>query len=102
MDGRYNVSTHLMEQFNFRCVTVDNKDVRLDLEERLIATLAYCPDCCPSENWLGKFAANEKIRLCGLWNDQHVNSNKVSARYLLRLKKLVQQEFSKLEWVKDL
>jgi len=95
-DVENKVSAHLGENFSFRCIAVDNVQERLDLEERLIATLAYCPSCKPSKAWLGQFAANPKIRLCGLWNDQHVNSdNIVTDQHLSRLAQLVKEDLAR-------
>ena len=68
------VSRILRNRFHFRYVMVDDPDERLRLEECLIATLAGCQSCKPSSNWLGRYAKDEKIRLSGLWNSQHVDS----------------------------
>jgi hypothetical protein len=68
------VSRILRNRFHFRYVIVDDPDERLQLEECLIATLAGCQSCKPSSNWLGRYAKDEKIRLSGLWNSQHVDS----------------------------
>jgi len=84
------VNAQIREQFSFRCIRVDNKEERLDLEKRLIATLSRCSQCKPSENWLGKFAASRKIQVSGLWNDQYVNSDSMmTLQHLLRLKEIV-------------
>jgi len=85
------VSAYLRKRCSFRFLKVDKKEERLDLEERLIATLARC-SYNPSEKWLGRFAASEKIRMSGLWNDQHVSSdNTMTPQHLFRLKEIVGQ-----------
>ena len=86
------VSQILRSRFFFRVVAVDDVAERKTLEEKLIASLAACPHCRPSEGWLGRFAWSEKIRRSGLWNSNHVNSeNKMDVDDLERLKQLVRQ-----------
>lgn len=92
------VTDRLATDFTFKCITVENKKERLDLEERLIATLAKCPSCEPSEEWLGHYAASEEIRGSGLWNVQHVYSNKhMTQQYLSRLRELIHQELKRVD-----
>ncbi|NMX22102.1 hypothetical protein C5S30_06680 [ANME-1 cluster archaeon GoMg4] len=71
------VTKKLKEHFSFRCIPVEDKEERLRLEEELIATVAKCAKCKPTENWLGNFAADELVRKSGLWNHQHVTSENV-------------------------
>jgi|GEM_PF-122307 len=71
------VTKELKEHFSFRCIPVEDKKERLQLEEELIATIAKCDKCKPSENWLGNFAADELVRKSGLWNHQHVTSENI-------------------------
>lgn len=86
------VSRELREHFSFRCVKVEDRNERIELEERLIATLANCSTYHPSPNWLGLFAVREKIRESGLWNEQHVDSERyIRPRDLLRLEELVHE-----------
>jgi len=46
---------------------------RNEMERKLIATLARCHECSPSENWLGRWAYNEKVRRSGMWNSEYVD-----------------------------
>ena len=71
------VTKELKGHFSFRCIPVEDKKERLQLEEELIATIAKCDKCKPSENWLGNFSADELVRKSGLWNHQHVTSENV-------------------------
>lgn len=88
------VEKELQEHFSFRCIRVDNRNERLELEERLIATLAKSP-CRPSPNWLGHFAVSDKIRMSGMWNEQHVDSTKrIQPEHLSKLEELVSQSMS--------
>jgi len=83
------VTNKLAADFTFRCIAVEDKKMRLDLEERLIATIAKCPGCKPSIKWLGRYAASEEIRESGLWNVQHVYSNRrMTQQYLSKLREL--------------
>jgi hypothetical protein len=89
------VSRELREHFSFRCVKVEDRDGRMELEERLIATLARCSTTYPpSPNWLGLFAASEKVRESGIWNDQHVDSQRYMREDdLSRLERLVHDDW---------
>lgn len=62
----------LSDRFSFRCVRIDDMQVRNHLEARLIATVAACTTCRPSSTWLGQYAYPELVRSSGLWNTQHV------------------------------
>lgn len=87
------VSKVLREHFSFNCITVEDKEERQDLEERIIATLAY--DCKPSPNWLGHHSASEEIRASGLWNVEHTDSPKIlTLQDLSRFKKLVSRQIA--------
>ncbi len=91
------VTNKLTEGFTFKCVAVEDKKERLNLEERLIATLAKCPDCEPSMEWLGRYAASEEIRQSGLWNVQHVYSDKhMTQQYLSNFRELTYQELKRI------
>ncbi len=87
------VTNELAAHFTFKCFMVADKRQRLDLEERLIATLAKCPACEPSKNWLGLYSASREIRQSGLWNFQHTDSNKyLTQDCQSKLRELIQQE----------
>lgn len=60
-------------KFRFRCISIPSKDERIDLEERLIASLSRW-NYPPSDQWLGHFAEEQEIRKHGLWNVQQINS----------------------------
>ena len=84
------VSRLLRSNFFLRVVTVDNFEEREVLEEKLIASLAACPQCRPSEGWLGRFAWSERVRRSGLWNSNYVYSeNRMDVSDLERFRKLV-------------
>lgn len=61
------ITSFIKENFSFVVIKIDNKDVRLELEKRLIATINDCTECKPSNEWLGLSSPVEKIRNSGLW-----------------------------------
>lgn len=70
------VSEYITCNFSFVILPCSHaKDERLALESRLIATVAQCPSCGPSSNWLGGFSPNETHHRTGLWQVQHVGGN---------------------------
>lgn len=86
------VSELLREQFRFRCVRIVDRTERNRMEEGLIASLAACPECKASANWLGHHAYNAALRESGLWNSQHVRSSPtLSGPELLRFETLVRE-----------
>jgi hypothetical protein len=64
------VSAILKDRFFFKCVRIDNREVRNYLERATIRDLSRCPNCRPSDTWLGKFAYNPKVRNSGMWNSE--------------------------------
>jgi hypothetical protein len=66
------VSDLIKSNFWFRCIEVEQKALRNNLEKRLIATISLCPICRPSDGWLGKFAYSDNVRNSGLWNSDYV------------------------------
>jgi hypothetical protein len=67
------VTACLREQFSFACVRIDDQEVRNRLEQRLIASVAHCRVCRPSQQWLGLYAYPANVRTSGLWNSNHVS-----------------------------
>jgi hypothetical protein len=66
------VNLLLRSSFSFRCIEIENRNLRNILEEKLIATISLCTVCKPSDNWLGRFAYSDKVRRSGLWNSDSV------------------------------
>ena len=82
------VSALLRTSFRFRCVMIEDRPERNELEELLIATLAACPVCRASPSWLGQYAYSEKVRSSGLWNSRGVGGPIISRRQLDRFQSL--------------
>lgn len=83
------VSRLLRERFRFRCVEIIDQEERNYLEERIVATLARCPECQPSPNWLGRYAYNKNVVKAGLWNSDYVDSLPLTPDNLKRFEQLV-------------
>lgn len=66
------VTEHLNTRMWFRVVRIDDQELRNTLEKQLIATVARCGTCQPSDGWLGQFCYQSDVQQSGLWNEQHV------------------------------
>ena len=82
------VSAHLSRQMFFRCVRVDDMELRNGLEKALIATVAQCGVCSASDGWLGHLAYPKEVRTTGLWNKQHTSGPSISHEELLEFESL--------------
>jgi len=71
-DIQEKVTAYFSNHLRFRCIEVNEKEHRIDLEERSIGTLANCAECSPSAAWLGRYALEKTICKSGLWAVQHV------------------------------
>lgn len=69
------VTRLLREVFWFRCVEIVAQDERNRLEEGIVASLAACPTCLPSPNWLGRHAYSLMVQESGLWNSNYVRDS---------------------------
>lgn len=76
------VTSYVNENLSFAVITVADRTVRLSLEKALIASVAQCPDCGSSSDWLGKFSPVEAIRTSGLWLKQHLRGETLTASQL--------------------
>jgi hypothetical protein len=61
------VSEYIRDNISFAVIPITGKEMRLTLESRLIATVAQCEECEPSDTWLGKDSPVKKIAQSGLW-----------------------------------
>ena len=95
------VSKLLRKKFSFRYIGVDDRDERLELEERLISTLARFSPKYVSPNWLGRYSPSREIRESGLWNVEHVDSPRhIGPKQLARLEQLVYETLVPGTWSK--
>jgi hypothetical protein len=72
------ISNYIQQNITFCILEVPEKKGRLDLEARLIGTVSNCKECHASENWLGIYSPEDKIRERGLWQVQKLSSNPLS------------------------
>jgi hypothetical protein len=75
------VTRVLREKFSFKCIEVAEEGQRMGnegLERALIGTLASCPLCGPSAEWLGKYSPKIKICESGLWLIHHLSAAQLS------------------------
>ncbi len=71
------ITAILRNNFTFRFIELEGQQQRMGtegLESKLIGTLASCPNCGPSPNWLGLDSPVKKIAKSGLWLVQHLKS----------------------------
>jgi len=71
----------LKANFSFRFLLIDSQMERMGrkgLESSLIGTVASCPICKPSSDWLGNYSPRKEIRDSGLWLVQHLNADSIN------------------------
>lgn len=71
------VSEYIGKHLEFVVFPVAEKETRLELEKALLATIFCCPECRPSDSWLGLRHQTASIRK-GLWNVQGFGSRPLS------------------------
>jgi len=79
------VTEHIIGNFLFSVIPVDDVRYRLILESALIATVAHCHGCRASVNWLGNYSPVAAIRSSGLWLKQHLDGKTLSDQQLSAL-----------------
>ena len=87
------VTTFIQDNFSFVVFKVDDKDIRLDLESKIISTVSLCEYCHSSKNWLGLYSPKEKIRKSGLWLVNQLWKTPLSDNDMLQLKQILHSIF---------
>ena len=75
----------LRKKFAFRFIEVAEQAQRMGregLEAALIGTLASCPTCVSSPEWLGKHSPKPQIRESGLWLVHHLTAGPLTSDQL--------------------
>jgi hypothetical protein len=75
------ITSQLRSNFSFRFIELIGQARRMGkggLERSLIGTLARCPHCEPSSNWLGKRSPKDQIKNGKLWLVQHLKSDPIN------------------------
>lgn len=75
-------TSYIIENLSFAVIAVADRTVRLSLEKALIASVAQCPDCGSSSDWLGKYSPVGTIRTSGLWLKQHLRGETLTTSQL--------------------
>ena len=76
------VTQILRQEFSFKCIEISDETQRMGsqgLERALIGTLASCPRCSPSKEWLGRYSPKVRIRESGLWLIHHLTAASLSS-----------------------
>jgi hypothetical protein len=82
------VSKYIQSMFSFAILEINSKDIRLDLESKIISTLSFCNKYKPSKKWLGNYSPEKKIRDSGLWLKQglwKIPLNNEDMKYIWKL-----------------
>jgi len=88
------VTIYLQNNFTFICLPVADQDLRLRLEEGLIATLTNDPDFKSSDQWLGQNSPKLMIAKSGLWNIQGLDAQPLSQDEIEKLIGVQKEIFS--------
>ncbi len=83
------VTEYIQQNFSFVVFQVDNKEERLSWEQKIISTVSWCKECCPSSNWLGRYSPKIKIRKSGLWIVNGLYKEPLSDNELIILKSMI-------------
>ncbi len=84
------ISDYIHHYFSFVVFEVEDKYLRLTLEQKLISTVSLCTVCRPSDDWFGLHSPKEKIYKSGLWLVNHLYKTPLEMadlKYLLGTKK---------------
>ncbi len=73
------VTDRIRRNFSFVALPVEDKKSRSELKLKIISTLSLCGCCRPSEQWLGLWSSKSKIRESGLWLEQGLYKEPLSA-----------------------
>jgi hypothetical protein len=79
------VTAYLQNSISFVVFPEEDKDQRIILEKKIIATIASCRECQPSNNWLGSDSPKHKICECGLWQEKDIFGEPLSVVDIRRL-----------------
>jgi len=92
------VTSYIKEHY-FKCIEVKDRDLRLRLEEGLIAMLSSCPKCnSPDfEDWLGEYCYAEEVKKSRLWNIKGVNAEPLTGEEFGILSEIVMETKEKYD-----
>lgn len=77
------VTSFIEDRLSFTVLPFDSVADRAFYQAKLLATIAQCSACEPSEQWPGIHSPSEKIRTYGLWQVQRVRGQPFTATELV-------------------
>ncbi len=83
------VTAYIQEHFSFVVFEIPSKDVRMELESKIISTISLCHDCKASSTWLGNSSPVNKIRESSLWLVQGLYKTPLDEDDYMKVKKLL-------------
>jgi len=83
------VTEYIQQNFSFVVFQIDHKEERLFWEQKIISTISWCKECCPSSNWLGLHSPKDKIHKSGLWLVNGLYKEPLSDNELRILKNMI-------------
>lgn len=104
------ITKYLNNNISFVCFKVDDKNMRLRLEEGIIALLNKTKDFGPSINWLGKYSPIKEISRSGLWLRQGLYGKPLSYdefEYIINNKiidntKMIQESLFDIDYIQKI
>ena len=88
------VSNYIINNVFFTYFEVENKEIRLFLERKLIASIWRDSDFKPSDNWLGRYSTKNLIRECGLWLVQGLKTEPFTQEEFERFYEYVAKQYN--------
>ncbi len=82
------VTEYMRSNFSFIVVEILDKERRLEVESKIASTVSLCPDCGPSQMWLGKHSPKARIRESGLWQVNELFKSPLTGEDLDELRRL--------------
>lgn len=79
------VTKYIIENLSFSVIEEDNKNKRICIKNELISEISRCEECNQSTNWLGNYAANNKVKNSGLWNDNGLYKERTTSYIIEKL-----------------
>lgn len=83
------ITDYLDKSFTYVCIKVEDKELRLRLEEGIVALLCKSEDFKPSGQWFGRYSPNEEIRNSGLWLREGITDNSLTKDEIQDLEYLI-------------
>lgn len=88
-DIEQQVSEYIRKNVSFAVIPIDDEQLRLEFEAKIISTVSLCKECKPSKNWLGLSSPETEIVKSGLWQKQHLYKTPLNDSDFNKLKKII-------------